>query len=119
MTKLQGSMSQNTYQNLQREDKRRLFEAARKVSMKARLTRRRKRAEKKSKGETKTSYLAGSFGLKETPVAFKSKKGKPTKSKTTVATHLSTGAANMSSTVNITFVDDSMTTMITDTRIVK
>jgi len=40
-------MSSNTYKSLRKEDNQRLYEAARKVSMKARLAWRRKRAKKK------------------------------------------------------------------------
>ena len=61
--------STNAVKALHNENKRRLFEAARKISLKARLIRRKKRAEKKSKGHENKSitYLAGSFGIKSTP----------------------------------------------------
>ena len=58
----------NATKALHDENKRRLFEAARKISLKARLIRRKKRAEKKSKGQDKNiTYLAGSFGINSTP----------------------------------------------------
>ena len=61
------NLSANTYRALRKEDKRRLHQAARKVSMKACLIRRKKRGNKQSKGSRSTaSYVPGGFGLKKT-----------------------------------------------------
>lgn len=62
-----SELSSNAYHSLRKEDKRRLIEAAKKISLKARLFRRRKRAERKSKVKEKVSYLSGAFGVKDTP----------------------------------------------------
>ena len=52
---------------LRQADALRVQKAARKVSVKCRLQRRKLRAKKKSKGKEKITYMAGSFGLGATP----------------------------------------------------
>ena len=68
LSSLGSELSGNAYWSLRQEDKRRLHEAARKISLKARLIRRKNRAKKKAANESvKYVYLAGGFGVKKTP----------------------------------------------------
>lgn len=86
MTSVGSKCSENTYISLRKEDNRRLTEAAKKISLKACLVRRRKRAERKSKGKgnDKVSYLSGAFGVEATPdIVVKSKKSKKKKESNT------------------------------------
>ena len=68
LSSLGSELSGNTYWSLRQEDKRRLHEAARKISLKARLIRRKNRAKKKAANESiKCVYFAGGFGVRKTP----------------------------------------------------
>ena len=68
LSSLGSGLSGNTYRLLRQEDKRRLHEAARKISLKAWLIRRKNRAKKKATNESiKCVYFAGGFGVKKTP----------------------------------------------------
>ena len=66
LSSLGSGLSGNTYRLLRQEDNRRLHEAARKISLKARLIRRKNRAKKKATNESiKCVYFAGGFGVKK------------------------------------------------------
>ena len=68
VSSLDLGLSGNTYQSLHQEDKKGLHEAARKISWKEWLIRRKNRSKKKAANESvKCVYLAGGFGVKNTP----------------------------------------------------
>ena len=61
-------LSANSLFEFHKEDEKRIKNAERKISVKARMARRKQRAKRKSKGAaTKTSYLSGGFGLSKEP----------------------------------------------------
>ena len=59
--------SENMLMALRKADSERVRKAAVKISVKARLCRRKLRAEKKCKPKSKVTYLAGGFGLSQEP----------------------------------------------------
>ena len=57
-------LSPNSLYEFRKKDEKRIKNAQRKISVQARMARRKQRGKKKSKGAaTKTSYLSGEFGL--------------------------------------------------------
>ena len=71
MEALDVEPSSNMLSALRHEDINRVKEAARKVSEKTRLLRRKKRGQRKSKSANETvSYLPGAFGVEKQPEAY-------------------------------------------------
>ena len=63
-----ANVSSNMLSSLRKIDKERVKNAAKKISVKARLDRRKRRAKLKSKNEPKAiSYMAGAFGISKQP----------------------------------------------------
>ena len=91
-----GSNSRHILESI---DHKRIRQAAKKISMKARLLRRKKRAEKKGKPVKRKSYQAGAFGLGKLPEIALHKEQVSTKEKTSLS--LKSGAEP-----SVTFVDE-------------
>ena len=60
-------VSRNSLGSLKKLDAKRIQNAARKISAKARLTRRKARAKKHSKVDQKQTYIPGGFGISKEP----------------------------------------------------
>lgn len=109
-------VGRNSLAGFRKEDQNRIQNAERKISLVTRKARRKKRGERKSKGEkTKTTYHPGAFGLSVEPdvdidVVKKSKKPKIQKPKSKKDS-LTENVENID-TVSLVFVCDSTVVQI-------